>query len=63
MSNTITLLDGTTRENGEVVIGDLDYDGRVALYIIKGSHPPPLHHPRPSTYPPPSRRNLLHKLH
>jgi len=36
MSNTITLLDGTTRENGEVVIGDLDYDGRVALYIIKG---------------------------
>jgi hypothetical protein len=37
MSNTITLLDGTTCENGEVVIGDLDYDGRVALYIIKGS--------------------------
>jgi hypothetical protein len=36
MSNTVTLIDGTTRENGEVVIGDLHYDGRVALYIIKG---------------------------
>ncbi|KAL3422105.1 glutathione s-transferase [Phlyctema vagabunda] len=35
MSRTITLVDGTVRENGEVVIGDLKYDGRVTLYIIK----------------------------
>lgn len=24
-------------ENGGVVLGDLEYDGRVILYIIKGS--------------------------
>lgn len=27
---------GTLAKNGEVVIGDLEYDGRVILYIIKG---------------------------
>jgi hypothetical protein len=25
------------KKNGEVVIGDVEYDGRVILYIIKGS--------------------------
>lgn len=25
-----------SRKNGEVILGDLDYDGRVILYIIKG---------------------------
>lgn len=28
--------------NGQVVIGDLEYDGRVILYIIKGFPPLPL---------------------
>lgn len=30
-----------TRPNGEIVVGDCDYDGRVILYVIKGqlSHP------------------------
>ena len=27
--------------NGEVVIGDMEYDGRVILYIIKGHLSPP----------------------
>lgn len=26
------------KKNGEVVIGDVEYDGRVVLYIIKGSY-------------------------
>lgn len=30
--------------NGQVVMGDLEYDGRVILYIIKGFPPPPFHH-------------------
>lgn len=25
-----------TRSNGEVILGDVEYDGRVILYIIKG---------------------------
>lgn len=28
--------------NGQVLKGDLKYDGKVILYIIKGSHPPNL---------------------
>lgn len=26
------------KRNGEVVIGDMEHDGRVILYIIKGKH-------------------------
>jgi hypothetical protein len=51
MSNRVTLLDGTTRENGEVVMGDLDYDGRICLYIIKGCSPPPCVLPKTNVPP------------
>ncbi len=26
------------KRNGEIVIGDVEHDGRVVLYIIKGTH-------------------------
>lgn len=26
------------KKNGEIVIGDMEHDGRVILYIIKGKH-------------------------
>lgn len=50
------------RPNGEVVIGDMDHDGRVILYIIKG--PYSLHgYPCPAPDPIYSRRDFLHQLH
>ena len=47
----------------EVVIGDPEYDGRVCLYIIKGTllHPN-IFLPSPSLIRP-SGPNILHKLH
>lgn len=27
---------GENRPNGEIIVGDTDYDGRVILYVIKG---------------------------
>lgn len=37
-------------KNGEVVIGDMEYDGRVILYIIKGLSVSPVQHHRPDPY-------------
>ncbi len=39
VSNMNTPTNRSTRQNGEVIIGDLEYDGRVILYIIKGFFP------------------------
>ena len=37
-----------SQRNGAVVQGDVEFDGRVILYIIKGIHPPLLLDPHPS---------------
>ena len=66
--NMNTSKDGSTRQNGEVVLGDLEYDGRVILYIIKGFvvfiHPHHYSHAFPvSDVAFFSRRDLLHQLY
>ena len=52
--NGEVVIEGTVNHelvNGEVVIGDMEYDGRVILYIIKGLSPSPMSQYRISKTP------------